>query len=334
MRARKSTRTSERLGAAHYHGRVEGIAGTAKSGLRPVLRRFRIATRRARIFPGFIIIGTQRAGTTSLFYYLRRHPDVRRPSSGDGSVDWPKELHFFDERYHRGLDWYRTFFPLAVERSIARVRGRDVVAGEATPYYLFHPLVPERVAASLPDVRLIALLRDPIERAYSHYQLMVRTGREKLSFEDAVAAEEERLAGEDLSADTWVTTKFGARTHREHRHRAYINRGLYAEQLERWYGYFPRDQLMVIRAEEFLERPAEIYAAVLRFLGLRPWEPKDFVTRNRGSYAPIDPELRTHLDERFAEPNARLVALLGWEKTWESPATRDGVLHSPSSKPG
>src|ERR1044072_8787571 len=112
--------------------------------------------RRPRILPGFIIIGAQRAGTTSLFYYLRRHPDVRRPSSGDGSVYWPKELHYFDERYDRGLDWYRTFFPLEIERRIARMRGRELIAGEATPYYLFHPLLPERGAEALSDVRLVA----------------------------------------------------------------------------------------------------------------------------------------------------------------------------------
>jgi len=310
------------------HGAVPALAETAKKGLRPVVRRFRIATQSARILPGFIIIGAQRAGTTSLFYYLRRHPDVRRPSSGDGSVDWPKELHFFDEHYGRGLAWYRTFFPLAAERKVARMRGRDVIAGEATPYYLFHPAVPERAAASVPDVRLIALLRDPIERAYSHYQLMRRTGREKLSFAEAIAAEEKRLANQDVTLDEQVKTARGDRLHHHHRHRAYITRGLYAEQLERWYAHFPREQLMVIRAEDFLSRPAEIYAEVLRFLGLREWQPTDFVARNRGSYAPIDPELRAQLEERLAEPNARLASLLGWDRTWDDPTTRDSSLHS------
>jgi hypothetical protein len=311
-----------------YHGRVAAIAETGKAGLRPLAKRFRIATRRARILPGFIIIGAQRAGTTSLFYYLRRHPDVHRPSSGDGSIFWPKELHFFDERYDRGLDWYRTFFPLAIDRRIARARGRDLVAGEATPYYLFHPLVPERVAASLPDVRLIALLRDPIERAYSHYQLMVRTGREKLSFEDALAAEEKRLAREDVIGGEGVRTKYGALSHQQHRHRAYITRGLYADQLERWYAHFPRERLMVIRAEDFLSQPREIFADVLRFLGLRDWQPTGFTARNRGSYAPIEPEVRAELEERLAEPNARLATLLGWDRTWDRPAAHDRSLDS------
>jgi hypothetical protein len=304
------------------------VTETAKSALRPAARRIRIATRRARILPGFIIIGAQRAGTTSLFYYLRRHPDIRRPSSGDGTVDWPKELHFFDEHYGRGLDWYRTFFPLAAERRLARMRGRDIVAGEATPYYLFHEAVPGRVAASVPDVRLIALLRDPIERAYSHYQLMHRTGREKLSFADAIAAEEKRLSKQDLTAEEQVKNAKGDRAHHHHRHRAYLSRGLYADQLERWYAHFPREQLLVIRAEDFSSRPTEIYSEVLRFLGVREWQPTDFIARNRGTYAPIDPELRAQLEERLAEPNARLAALLGWERTWDRPAAHDSSLHS------
>jgi hypothetical protein len=309
------------------HGPLSALPETAKRALRPAVKRLWIASRRVRILPHFIIIGAQRAGTTSLFYYLRIHPDVRRPLSRDGSVVWPKELHFFDEHYARGLDWYRMFFPLAAQRTVARTRGRDLIAGEATPYYLFHPAVPERVAASLPDVRLIALLRDPIERAYSHYQLMRRTGREKLSFPDAIAAEEKRLADQDVTSSEEVRNARGDRLHHHHRHRAYISRGLYAEQLERWYAHFPREQLLVIRAEDFLSRPAEIYADVLRFLGLREWQPAEFTQRNRGSYAPIDPGFRAQLEERLAEPNARLAALLGWDRTWERPV-QDSSRHS------
>jgi hypothetical protein len=276
-------------------------------------RRFRHATSRARILPSFIIIGAQRAGTTSLFDYLCRHPDVAGPTAASEDIAWSKELHFFDDRFSRGVDWYRALFPLALTRRIARATGGDLVAGEATPYYLFHPAVPERVAATLPDVRLIALLRDPIERAYSHFQLARRKGREKLSFEDALAAEPERLAEDEpyLADPTYRS--------RHHRHHSYVARGLYAEQLERWFAQFPREQLLVLRAEDFLARPAEVYGDVLGFLGLRPWQLNDFVPRNRGSYAPIDPALRARLEERFAEPNARLARLLGRDFDWPLP---------------
>ncbi len=278
------------------------------------------------MLPSYLVIGAQRAGTTSLYDALLRHPNVAGPTA------WGKELHFFDTTFWRGVDWYRSFFPLTVSRRIARHRGRDLVAGEATPYYLFHPAVPERVAITLPDVRLVALVRDPIERAYSHYQLNVRKDREKLSFEDALAAEEERLAGEEeriLGDPRYIS--------HHHRHHAYLARGLYADQLERWFGHFRRDQLLVLRAEDFFTRPSDGYRDVLEFLGLRAWQPNDFVPRNRASYAPIDQTLRARLEERFAEPNARLARLLDRDFGWDSPTERLGkggadVAPVPSSR--
>jgi hypothetical protein len=294
-----------------------------RRALRPARRRFRYATRKRRILPSFLIIGAQRAGTTSLFNYLLRHPDVAGPSGGDSAVWWVKETHFFDEKFTKGTDWYRSFFPLASTRERYRKRGHDLLAGEATPYYMFHPAVPARVAATLPDVKLIALLRDPVERAYSHYQMMSRTGREKLGFEGALAAEPERLAGveEALMSEEEVFLPSGSRAHHQHRHRAYFSRGLYAEQLERWLERFPREQLLVLKTEDLLARPAEVYAGTLAFLGLRDWTLDDFPEHNKKPYSAIDPGERARLEERYAEPNARLEELLGQSFGW----TRAGV---------
>jgi len=279
-------------------------------------RHFRHATSRARILPSYLIIGAQRAGTTSLYDYLCRHPDVAGPRAAKEDAFWAKEVHFFDDKFWRGVDWYRSFFPLSVNRAVARRRNRDVVALEATPSYLFHPAVPARVARTLPAVRLIALLRDPVERAYSHYHLMRRLGRETLSFEDALAAEAERLDGEEerLLADP----RYSSRKYRDY---SYDARGLYADQLERWLACFPREQLLVLRAEDMLARCDEVYEATLSFLGLRPWPLRDFVRRNRASYAPIDPALRARLEERFAQPNARLARLLNRDFGWGSGAS-------------
>jgi hypothetical protein len=302
-----------------------------KAPLRQPFRRYRLATRKARILPAFLIIGAQRAGTTTFFDALRRHPDIAPPRSVDRAVAWDKELHFFDEKFEKGLDWYRSFFPLKALRDVRRALGRDLIAGESTPYYLFHPAVPERVASAIPDMRLVVILRDPVERAYSHYQLMRRMGRERLSFEDALDAEEERLAGE--RERLLVDPSFRARHHRNH---SYVSRGLYAEQLERWLTYFPREQLLVLDVEEFFAHRAEMYALVLDFLAVRqrdlaslkarattaspgrPWSRRE--TRNRARYEPLDPAVRARLEKRFAEPNARLFALLGREFNWSSSA--------------
>jgi hypothetical protein len=313
----------------HKHPRADLTAqlshlpGFVKAPTRPVRRRFRHATRHRRLFPAFLIIGAQRAGTTTLYTYLRRHPDVTGPRYADSAVFWSKELHFFDENYWRGPDWYRKFFPLESRQRLMRHLGRDLVPGEGTPYYMFHPAVPERVAATLPDVRLIALLRNPVERAYSHYQMMARTGREKLSFEEAIEAEPKRLEGieELLMEDRPRYGEDGHRRHQHHRHRAYVGRGLYADQLERWLAHVPREQLLVIRSEDFLAKPDETYAQVFDFLQLRPWQVRDYEARNTASYAPIDPDLRARLEARFAEPNARLARLLGREFDWGSPGS-------------
>ncbi len=287
------------------------VARRRRTSSRP-WRRFRLATRHARILPGFLIIGAQRAGTTTLLASLRRHPDIVGPSPGEDFVVLRKEVHFFDKRFHEGIDWYRSFFPLAARRQLARRRGHDLVAGESTPYYLFHPEVPLRVALSIPNVKLIALLRNPADRAYSHYQHRRRAGREKLSFEDALEAEEKRLAGSDELIDS------NRRYRRHHFHRAYFRRGLYAEQLERWFEYFPRRQLLVVRAEDYFAQPAEIHAEILEFLGVRPWQFERIEHRNNASYPPIDPRVRAELEQRYAGPNARLAGLVGRDFGWGS----------------
>jgi Sulfotransferase domain len=294
------------------------LPSPVKRVIRPARRRFRHATRTRRILPTFLIIGAQRAGTTSLFRYLLAHPDVAGPSGGDSAVWWVKETHFFDEKYAKGVDWYRSFFPLEATRRRRRKRGHDLQAGEATPYYMFHPAVPARAAATLPDVRLIALLRDPVERAYSHYQMMSRTGREKLSFEEALAAEPERLEGveEALMGETETLLPSGHRAHHQHRHRAYFARGLYADQLGRWLEHFELEQLLVVPTEDLLARPSETYGEVLEFLGLPDWQLDSFPEHNKKPYSAIDPNVRARLEERYAEPNARLVELLGRDFEW------------------
>lgn len=294
------------------------VPGPVRRVLRPARRRFNYATRKRRILPAFLIIGAQRAGTTSLFRYLQKHPDVVGPRGGDAAVWWVKETHFFDERFTNGVDWYRSFFPLGTTRERRRKRGQDLQAGEATPYYMFHPAVPARVAATLPQVRLIVLLRDPVERAYSHYQMMSRTGRERLGFEEALAAEPQRLEGieEALMAEEGLLLPSGSRAHHHHRHRAYFARGLYADQLERWLEHFAREQMLVLKAEDLLGRPTDTYAETLDFLGLREWALDEFPEHNKKPYSGLDPDIRAKLEERYAEPNARLEKLLGRELGW------------------
>jgi len=251
-------------------------------------------TARRRPLPDFLVIGAQKAGTTALYAYLRWHPGIAGPS-------W-KEVSFFDRHWWRGEAWYRGQFPL---------RAGERLVGEASPSYLFHPLAPERARSLVPGAKLVALLRDPVDRAYSQYQHEVALGREPLSFEDALAAEDERLVGEveHLIADT----RAFSRAWWDH---TYTARGRYAEQLERWLEAFPSEQLLVVRTEELGERPAETYASILAFLGAEPHELPDYPRVFDRDYEPMRAETRAALAATFAEPNRRLEALLGRELGW------------------
>jgi hypothetical protein len=271
-------------------------------------RRFRHATSRFRLLPSFLVIGTQQAGAGSLFAALRRHRDVSGPYAGHEDVRWSNELHFFDLRFSQGVDWYRSFFPLSTRRFARRLHGRDLVAGEATPSYLSHPDVPARVAVVLPDVSLIALLRNPVDRAYWHYESMRRKGFEPLSFEEALDAESERTANDERGGSSRPT--FGRY--------AYIGRGLYADQFERWLAHFPRHRLLAIRAEDYAARPRDVYQEVVAFLGIESRPPGRFQQTNWMAPTPMDAPLRVRLDDRFAEPNARLARLLARDFAWNS----------------
>ncbi len=275
--------------------RIPTIPGPVRAVLRNAVWTFGRLTAGARPLPSFLILGAQKAGTTALYAYLREHPDVTGPV-------W-KEVSFFDRHYARGARWYRGNFP---------VRGRRAAAvGEASPSYLFHPLAPQRVRSLLPHVRLIALLRNPVDRAFSHYQHEVVLGRESLSFEDALEREEERLAGEveRLTADpTYFSHAWWNYT--------YKARGLYAEQLERWLALFPREQLLVLLTDELAADPGGTYRRVLDFLAVAPHELASYPRIFAREYEQMHAETRERLQAYFAEPNRRLAELLARDLGW------------------
>jgi hypothetical protein len=278
------------------------------SARKRVEMQWRRATRSARVLPDFLVVSGARCGSTSLFDILCAHHQVMSPSH--------KEVHFFDRNHRRGLDFYRRVFPLEAHRRARERRlGRPVVTGEATTYYLLHPTVPERVAAALPDVRVIAMLRDPVDRAHSHYHLVVRNGRERLSFEKALDAEPERLRGEEerLRADPGYDSP-------AHRHYSYVERGLYRPQLERWRDVVPAERLLVLRSEDFFADAPGSVRRVTDFLGLEPHPDPRRPPRNRARYEPMRPQTRRRLQERFAGPNRELEELLGVELGWQRPA--------------
>ena len=263
------------------------------------------------VSPTFLIIGAQKSGTTSLFSYLTVHPAVV------GSTR--KEVHYFDRKYFRMKpEKYRSFFQ-PPERGLGdRLfrRGRPQF-GEATPYYLFFPHAPARAAAFNPELKLIAVLRDPVDRAYSSYQQRVRRGREPLSFEEAIEREEERI-GADLEKTLADPTYWSWPL----RDCSYVARGRYLEQLERWLEHFPRERLLVLSSDDLEDDPAAVVATCFEFLGVPLLRAESYPRLHSFSYEPMRPETREKLAAYFAEPNRRLYEFLGRDLGWTKPLGR------------
>jgi hypothetical protein len=284
---------------------TNGATKLARRAARWSAQAYARPTAGLRLLPSYLIIGAQRAGTTSLHRYLVQHPGVR-------TMLRTKGVHFFDTAYGRGMAWYASRFPTRLyARYVARRHGVELITGEASPYYLFHPHVPARVAEHLPAVKLIALLRDPVQRAYSHYQHEVARGFETLPFEEAVEAEPARLAGEleRMAADPLYNSF-------EHQHHSYLARGRYHEQLARWLARFPREQLLVVSSERFFAEPERTFRRVLDFLGLPPFTPAAFERHNAYDYREMGAEVRARLVDHYREPNRRLYETLGEDFGW------------------
>lgn len=282
---------------------------TWKTRAKRAARLYTVPTSGLRPMPEFLIIGAQRCGTTSLYKYLAKHPQFRSATLRT------KGVHFFDTRFDKGVAWYRAHFPTTFYRSWFHARtGADLVTGEASPYYLFHPHVPYRLARHVPAAKLIVMLRDPIERTYSQWQHELSRGFEDAAtFEEALDREPLRLAGEveRMNADPDYRSV-------SHQHHSYMARSRYAEQLDVYYSLFPAGQIHVIKSEDFFSDPAEEYARVLGFLGLSPHDLADYKQHNGYKRTAMHPDTRARLVEHFADSNARLVEMLGPRFSWDS----------------
>lgn len=266
-----------------------------------------MATAPLRALPDFLIIGTQKGGTTSLFSQIMMHPGICGFTG--------KEVHFFDdsENFRKGVLWYRSHFPTILKKHFhGRPLKQPLLIGEATPYYLIHPHTPSRAAKLLPRAKFIVMLRNPIDRAFSHYQHEVSKGRETLPFEQAIQSREEELTREmdKMMKDENYYSYF-------HRHYSYLSRGIYWEQLERWFAHFHEKQFLVIKSEDYFEDPMKASRRITAFLGLPPHELKIIKKHNIGTYtSAISKEMMDFLAEYYKPHNQRLYKLLNHDLGW------------------
>lgn len=263
----------------------------AISTLRPMPREG------TRMRPDYLVVGTKRGGSTSFADWLEQHPAVAPCLSRKGT-------HYFDTNYRRGRAWYASRFE--------KVSAGHKVTGEASPYYMFHPLAGERIRQELPDVKLIAVLREPVDRLLSHYRYEVERGHESESLESALSLEESRMAGEIERLRTDVNYEGYA-----YRHFSYLRRGHYAEQIAHLQALFPVENILVLQSEQMFAHPNETLATAWRFLGLEPVHLDHLTPLNATSSRPdIESGTLAMLRDYYAPLNESLYGLPGVDWRW------------------
>jgi hypothetical protein len=302
-------RTIDTTGASALTKLRRSRAGTAATDLaKSTLRAYGVATAGMRRPPELIVVGAKRGGTTSLWKYLDSHPGILPTFPRAEQI---KGTYFFDEEWGRGERWYRSHFPTDHARAkAAKHLGYEPIAFEASPYYLFHPHAPARAHQVAPDALIVALLRDPVERAFSHYKER-RNHTEDLSFADALAAEAERTDGEEarMLADPSVVSM-------PHRHQTYVAQSRYAPMLERWFAAYGRDRVLVTAAEEFYADPQAFCDEVTDRVGLPRHDLGDPEPFNSEPSADMDPEVRAQLRASLQDDIEAVEAMLGRPMPW------------------
>jgi len=254
-----------------------------------------------RIIPDFMIIGFQKCGTTSLFNYLIQHPEILPPMQ--------KEIKYFDLNFSRNINWYKAHFPKRDEKN-----KHNFITGEATPDYIFFPEIAAKIAKLNPQVKLIVICRNPVDRAFSQYKFSVRRGMEPYSFEEALEKEPKRLA---KAKQHCRRNKEQFSENRKYREHSYATRGLYARQLKRWLDVFPRDQFLFLCTEELKNHPDAVLKKITSFLGITDFS---FCTEKKYLQSPnshvMPSSIRKKLIDYYRLENRELFALIGEDFGW------------------
>ncbi|MEM6403967.1 MAG: sulfotransferase, partial [Cyanobacteria bacterium P01_D01_bin.116] len=243
--------------------------------------------------PNFIIIGQAKCGTSSLYNYLKQHPQILPALK--------KEIGFWSVKsnFDKGLDWYLAHFTaISSEESL--------ITGEATPGYLDSKEAAVSLFQEFPNMKLIVLLRNPVDRALSHYYMCVRQSRDHRSVEKAI------LSGVEV-----ITTKSDVNSYNDFNISSYIKRSQYIESLSQWMELFPKNQFLIVKSEDFFAVPANTLNQVFQFLEVESYQLQAYPNKSKGSYPLISQSMRQTLSNYFRPFNQQLEEYLDRKFNWD-----------------
>ena len=271
-----------------------------------IFKIFYSVTGSSHVLPDFYILGGQKCGTTSMFMYLTKHPAILSPNA--------KDIRFFDKYFFKGVNWYRVNFPTKSTKSSLSKNFKRVLTGEATERYLDHPHAADRIKQVTPKAKFIILLRNPIERSYSHYTMIARRNAESLTFEKAIQEKKDRI----VSLYQKMIDDPGYYSDIYFRH-GYLHRGIYVDKIKHWMEVFPKEQFLIIQSEEFFKDPSKIYNQVLDFLEVENFDLDQYEQFRKQDYSESKLPVDTHkkLADYFKSHNQRLYEFLGRKFDWE-----------------
>ena len=255
-----------------------------------------------RVIPDFLVIGAKRCGTTSLYQHLPEHPCISKSPHDN--------MGFFNDNFHLGVNWYKSFFPTTFTRNKIKSKFGGFLAFDVTTKYMEEESTANNVYQTKPNMKIIIILRNPVDRAYSQYHLSVRQTAERRSFEDVVEENMNRL-NKESHEHYEIKPKFSAKEDN------YLKKGLYALQLRYWLKIFPRENILIVSTEEFESNQQIIYNKIFEFLNISKFEVKNTKKMQKGNYPPIKSETRNLLLDYFRPHNHELFELINMEFDWD-----------------
>ncbi len=268
-----------------------------------IKRHYYYLSSRSRVLPNFFIIGGVRCGTTSLYHYLGQHNCINRAAYD--------ELGYFDDNYHLGLNWYRSMFATKSTKINTEEKYGKFLTFDVTPFYIYNPLVVDRISKDFPNTKIIAALRNPIDRAYSNFNDRIqREGDTKTTFEEIIEYEMKVIQESNDNQDNeYLVNVF---------YELLLGRGLYAKQLEYWFKKIPKEQILIISSEKLQNNTETTLSEIFEFLDISKQNINDLTKQNKIGYPKMKDSTREVLNNFFKPYNEKLFKLLGKTFDWDN----------------